>query len=226
MEKIYDFLLELIIIAPTVLIALTFHECAHGFIAYKLGDPTAKYMGRLSLNPIRHIDPLGALCMFLAHFGWAKPVPIDITNFKHPKRDLALSALAGPVTNFLLGIIGCFFYALAYRFLPFYYESEVTAKLVEILFTFIMYFGILNFSLALFNFLPIPPLDGSKIMYAFLPPSANNWCKMHEREISLVFFVVLFVDYRFLNGMLTGFLHDGVLYIFNTFANLFFKIFI
>ena len=85
MDYLIDFLIELIIIFPIVLIALTFHECAHGFIAYKLGDPTAKYMGRLTLNPLKHLDPLGAICMLIAHFGWAKPVPIDITNFKNSK---------------------------------------------------------------------------------------------------------------------------------------------
>ena len=220
---------ELLLSALAVLIILTIHEYSHGYMAYKLGDPTAKYMGRLTLNPVRHIDPIGALCMFLAHFGWAKPVPIDITNFKHPKRDLAISALAGPVTNFLLGIIGCFFYVLACYLLPTYtfeYSSEFTLTLATILLNFLYYFGFLNFSLALFNFLPIPPLDGSKIMYAFLPPRANNWCKMHEREIGLVFFVVIFVDYRFLKGILTGFLYNGVLSIFDLFEGLFIKIFI
>ena len=228
LEYLIDFLRELVIIAPIVLIALTFHEFAHGLAAYALGDPTAKYMGRLSLNPIRHIDPLGALFMVLAHFGWAKPVPIDISNFKHPKRDLALSALAGPLTNFLLGIIGCFFSAMVFVLLPTwsFIGDSFAYNMVTILHSFVFYFALLNFTLALFNLLPIPPLDGSKIMYAFLPPRANNWCKMHEREIGLIFFVLLFIDYRFLNGILTGFLHDGVAYIFSAFTNLFIKIFI
>lgn len=221
-----EFLIELIIIAPIVLISLSFHEWAHGYIAYKLGDPTAKYLGRLTLNPIKHIDPIGALCMFLAHFGWAKPVPIDITNFKNPKRDLALSALAGPVINFLLGIVGCFLYTVAVIFIPNEFESAFLAGLVELFIEFLLYFGILNFTLSLFNFLPVPPLDGSKILYAFLPPRANNWCKMHEREISVVFFALLFIDYRILNGALMGFLYDGVTQIFIGFVNLFAKIFI
>ena len=220
-----EFLLELIVIAPIVLISLSFHEWAHGYIAYKLGDPTAKYLGRLTLNPIRHIDPIGALCMLLAHFGWAKPVPIDITNFKNPKRDLALSALAGPVINFLLGIVGCFLYTVAVIFIPSNFESVFLAGLVELFIEFLLYFGILNITLSLFNFLPIPPLDGSKILYAFLPPRANNWCKMHEREISVVFFALLFIDYRILDGVLMGFLYDGVTQIFIGFVKLFYCFF-
>ena len=221
MPYILDFLLELVIISPIVLFALAFHECAHGFIAYKLGDRTAYYMGRLTLNPIKHLDPIGAVCMLIAHFGWAKPVPIDITNFKNPKRDLALSALAGPVTNLILGFIGCFFYALVYNLLPYHIENAILSVLASILLTFVYYFGWLNISLALFNFLPIPPLDGSKILYAFLPPKANNWCKMHEREISVGFMILIIVDSRFLGGLLTGFLSLGVNGIFNGFTNLF-----
>ena len=220
-DNILDFLIELIIIFPSVLIALSFHECAHGFAAYKLGDPTAKYMGRLTLNPIRHIDPIGAICMLIAHFGWAKPVPIDITNFKHPKRDLAISALAGPLSNIFLGFIGCFVYVLTVNLLPNQVESRFAYEMIRILVTFLYYFAWLNISLALFNLLPIPPLDGSKILYAFLPPKANNWCKMHEREIALGFMIILIVDSRFLGGYITGFLSLGVNAIFDLFTDLF-----
>lgn len=224
LEYLSDFFLELIIIFPTVLIALTFHECAHGFIAYRLGDPTAKYMGRLTLNPIRHIDPIGAICMLVAHFGWAKPVPIDITNFKHPKRDLALSAVAGPISNIILGIFGCFLFTLVTHLLPTYtneYPNEFVLNLAKILIQFVFYFGWLNISLALFNLLPIPPLDGSKILYAFLPPRANNWCKMHEREIAIVFMILLIVDSRFIGGYLTRLLSMCVDGVFDLFVNLF-----
>ncbi|MBE6674729.1 MAG: site-2 protease family protein [Ruminococcaceae bacterium] len=220
-DSLFDFLIELIIIAPIVLIALTFHECAHGFVAYKLGDPTAKYMGRLSLNPLKHIDPIGALCMLLVHFGWAKPVPIDITNFTKPRRDLALSALGGPVANLLLGFVGCFFYTLTLHLLPNEVNSKLAYELLSILVTFVYYFGWLNISLALFNLLPIPPLDGSKILYAFLPPRASNWCKMHEREVGAIFLVVLLLDSRLLGGHITGVLSLGVNAVFNLFTNLF-----
>ena len=224
-DKILDFLLELVIIFPSVLIALSFHECAHGFIAYKLGDPTAKYMGRLSLNPVKHIDPIGAICMLIAHFGWAKPVPIDITNFKHPKRDLAISAIAGPLSNLLLGFIGCFFYVLTINLLPDRVDSRFAYEMIRILVSFVYYFGWLNISLALFNLLPIPPLDGSKILYAFLPPKANNWFKIHEREIALCFMVLIILDSRFLGGYITSFLASGVNAIFNLFTKPFLLIF-
>ncbi|MBO5312754.1 MAG: site-2 protease family protein [Clostridia bacterium] len=216
-----DFLIELLLVAPTVLIALTFHECAHGYIAYKLGDPTAKYLGRLSLNPIKHIDPLGAICMLIAHFGWAKPVPIDITNFKNPKRDVALSALAGPVANILLGFIGCLIYSVTINLLPAFYEKTFGYYIAYVWVNFIYYFGWLNISLAIFNLLPIPPLDGSKILYAFLPPKAYNGFKRHEREIALVFMLIIILDSRFLGGYVTGFLSYIVGLIHGGFVNLF-----
>ena len=225
MDYLLDFLIELIIIFPIVLIALTFHECAHGFIAYKLGDPTAKYMGRLTLNPLKHLDPLGAICMLIAHFGWAKPVPIDITNFKNSKRDMALSALAGPCANIILGFLGCFLYVMTLNLLPEQFATEFTFNLARVLITFLYYFGWLNISLAIFNFLPIPPLDGSKILYAFLPPKASNWCKMHEREISAIFFFILIFDSRLFGGYITRFMSLCVGGIFDSFTSLFTLIF-
>ena len=219
-----DFLLDLLITFPVVLLALTFHECAHGFMAYKLGDPTAKRMGRLTLNPIKHLDPFGAICMLIAHFGWAKPVPIDIINFKSPKRDMAISALAGPFANLLLGFFGCFLYVMTVNLLPTYksdFSSEFTLNLALILLRFLFLFGWLNISLALFNLLPIPPLDGSKILYAFLPPKACNWCRFRERQIGLIFMLVIILDSRILGGYITRLLSWGVDGIFTLFTNLF-----
>jgi Zn-dependent protease len=133
-----------------------FHEIAHGFSAYKLGDVTAKNDGRLSLNPLRHIDPLGFLLMIVYHFGWAKPVMINPYNLKNPKRDMAIISLAGPMTNFILSIL--FFIPLvALRDLP------------EYLAMFAQEGFFLNISLAVFNMLPLPPLDGSKVFGSFLP---------------------------------------------------------
>ena len=217
-----DFLIELLLVFPSVLIALTFHECAHGFIAYKLGDPTAKYLGRLTLNPIKHIDPFGAICMLIAHFGWAKPVPIDPRNFKNPKRDMAISAVAGPVSNLLLGFIGCFIYALTEHFLPPFYEKNLGYYLAFAWINFIYYFGWLNISLAIFNLIPIPPLDGSKILYAFLPPRACNQFRRYEREISVCFMLLILLDSRIFGGIFTGFLSMIVSFIFNKFTALFY----
>ena len=142
----------------TVLLAISIHEMAHGFLAYKLGDPTAKFDGRLSLNPLRHIDPFGALCMFFFGFGWAKPVMVNPNYFKKYKRDMALTALAGPVSNILLGFVGVIIWVHLAPIVSNAYFSM-----------FITMFVTLNISLAVFNLLPIPPLDGSKIFLPLLP---------------------------------------------------------
>ncbi len=219
-----DYIIELLICVPVVLISLTFHECAHGFAAYKLGDPTAKQMGRLSLNPLRHIDPIGALCMLIFRFGWAKPVPIDTRYFKNPKSGMAITALAGPASNILLGFIGCFLYTLSAKFIMVasgtfaYYLAYAWLK-------FVFYFGWLNIALAIFNLIPLPPLDGSRIFLVFLPEKAYFSVMKYEREIALGFFIILFLDSRLLGGHITGALSTVVYFIFNGFVSLFNLIF-
>ena len=148
-----DYIIELLITVPIVLIALTFHEFAHGAVAYALGDKTAKNLGRLSLNPIKHLDPIGAICMLLFRFGWAKPVPIDAMYFKKPKRDIALSALAGPISNLILAFIGCFLYSLSLHLLTdVSFESKNMAYWICYAWLiFIFNFSWLNISLAIFN---------------------------------------------------------------------------
>lgn len=222
-----DYIIELLLCVPTVLIALTFHECAHGFVAYKLGDITAKYQGRLSLNPLKHIDIIGALCMVFFRFGWAKPVPIDTRNFKNPKRDMALSALAGPAANLILAFIGCFLYALSLYFL-----SDVSFTSYNFSYwvayswlLFVYNFAWLNISLAIFNLIPLPPLDGSRIFYAFLPRDAYFKVMRYEREIAIAFFAILFIDSRFLNGTVSGGLAYIVNLVFNGMMSIFSLIF-
>ena len=109
---------QIALIAICVLFALTFHECAHGFIAYKLGDPTARNLGRLTLDPVKHLDPIGTLCMLLFGYGWAKPVPVNSRYFKKPKRDMALTAIAGPVSNLILSFFGLLFEYILIRLFP------------------------------------------------------------------------------------------------------------
>ncbi len=194
-----------------VFIALTFHEVAHGYTAYKLGDDTAKRVGRLSLNPFKHLSVSGFLCMLIAGFGWAKPVPIDARRFRKPKLGMAISALAGPVTNLLLAVFIVIPYELMFKFLP----DEVVFALLydgvrvpaEYLFTynlasaaigFIYTFHFLNLSLAVFNFLPMPPLDGSRVMYSFLPSKLYFGVMKYERYISLAIMLLLlfgFLDF-------------------------------
>ena len=222
-----DKIIELLLSVPIVLIALTFHECAHGFMAHKLGDQTARNLGRLSLNPLKHIDIVGAICMIFFRFGWAKPVPINSRFFKKPKRDIALTALAGPATNLLLGFIGCFLYSLSLKIFSGigFTETNFAFWLYYAWNLFIFNFAWLNISFALFNLIPLPPLDGSRIFYIFLPEKAYFKIMRYEREIAIAFFVILFIDSKFLDGFLAGGLSIAVNFIFNGMMSLFSLIF-
>ena len=175
---------------PALLLALTVHETAHGYVANKLGDPTAKDMGRLTLNPLKHLDPIGALMMLFFGFGWARPVPINPRNFRHPKTGMALSALAGPVSNILLAFLGVLVYEVLYLTPIVYSDSGV----VYALFMFLTIFIYLNVSLAIFNLIPVPPLDGSRILLTFLPPKAYFGLMKYERYIVLVLIILLYID--------------------------------
>ena len=157
-------LMHVLSIVVIIALILPFHEWAHGFAAYKLGDPTAKNQGRLSFNPIVSIDPIGALCIFLFGFGWAKPVPIDPSYFKKPKTDMAIAALCGPLANVVAALVGGFLYNLCAAI----YIHSRFAILVWAMY-FFYYYIIINVGLAVFNLIPIPPLDGSRIVAAFLP---------------------------------------------------------
>ena len=148
---------------PAIILCLTFHEWAHGFVAYKFGDPTAKMAGRLTLNPLKHLDPLGTLMLIFARFGWAKPVPVNPNNFQGDRRSkMTVVAMAGPLANLLFAVVSTVFLYLIVDYAPynsfFVYLYNLTSELVWI-----------NIILAVFNLLPIPPLDGSKILGGFLP---------------------------------------------------------
>lgn len=168
--------------------ALPVHECAHGLAAYKLGDDTARLKGRLTLNPFAHLDPVGTVLMFLAGLGWAKPVPVDPRNFKHPKRDMALTALAGPVSNVLLAFLLMIIYKLMLGFMPGLRTSQTLAYLSDIVY----YMVYINILLAVFNFLPVPPLDGSRIVFSVLPDRLYFGVMRYERIISLIVFALIF----------------------------------
>lgn len=168
-------LLDALLRVAAVLLCLTVHEVSHGFAAYRLGDPTAKSEHRLSLNPLRHIDWLGLLMMFFAGFGWAKPVPVDFRYFKNPKKGMALTALAGPVSNLLLAVFAIGVSKVIYLYAPYYHALDV-------LFVFLLYIlAPLSVGLGLFNLLPIPPLDGSKVLAVFLPDRAYLTLMYYER---------------------------------------------
>ena len=218
-----EYFIELLIGFPCVIVALVFHELAHGFIAYRLGDPTAKNMGRLTLNPLKHLDPIGTISMVFFKFGWARPVPIDSRYFKKPRRDIALTALAGPMANLLLALIGAFIYSLSLIFLSkltfesanfLYYVCLAYATLIE---TFVW----LNIALAIFNLIPLPPLDGSRILLIWLPYRIYAKILRYEREIAALFLVILLLDSRVFSGLFSYGLSFLVNLVYNGMMSLF-----
>ena len=175
---------QIIFSALAAIIALTVHEFCHGYAAYRLGDNTARDLGRLTFNPLKHLDPIGALCMVFFHVGWAKPVPINARNFKNPKRDCAITALAGPLVNILLGFLGAGAYLLLYALaVGKSFGSEFAVNLIGNVGTFLFAFTSVNIGFGIFNLLPIPPFDGSRIAYALMPPKLYFGVMRYERRI-------------------------------------------
>ena len=169
-----------------VFLALPLHELAHGWVAYKLGDPTAKYEGRLTLNPLASIDPMGAMFLLLFGIGWAKPVPIDSRYFKNPRSGVALTSLAGPAANLLASYVGCVIYYAIAAFAPY-------NAFVHYILLFFSYFSFINAVLAVFNLVPLPPLDGSKILAAAHATSSTS-----TRTCSMIGMLLI------VSGALTG----------------------
>lgn len=167
------FLQHLTLMAPALLLAVTVHEVAHGLVADRLGDPTARQRGRLTLNPLPHLDPLGALAFVLAGFGWAKPVPVNARNFRHPLRDMALVAAAGPLSNFAVAFLGL----VALVLLRGLVRSPFVAVPLEGVLQYVYAF---NLGLAIFNLIPLPPLDGGHLLPYVLPRRA--WPLLHQLE--------------------------------------------
>ncbi len=167
-----------------IALILPLHEFAHGFIAVKLGDPTPKYDKRLTLNPLASIDPVGSLALLLFGFGWAKPVQVNARNFKSPKRDMAFVAIAGPISNLLAALVGEFI-----RISLIVLNVIDTSHFVS---DFISSYVLINISLAVFNLIPIPPLDGSRVVSAFLSDRAMYTYYKYQNIIFMIFFVTMF----------------------------------
>ena len=192
-----------------VFLCLSVHETCHGLAAYALGDPTAKAMHRLSLNPLRHIDWFGLAMMLIAGFGWAKPVPVDPRYFKKPKEGMALTALAGPVSNFLLALLALLLGKLIYLYAPY------TAGW-DLCFQFLLYMvAPLSIGLGLFNLLPIPPLDGAKVLGALLSDETYFRLMRYERYGMLVLLVIAFfgIGDGFVGAAING-VYQGMLHLF------------
>lgn len=166
------------------LLCITLHELAHGFVAYRLGDDTAKNAGRLTLNPLRHLDPIGLLMMLVFHFGWAKPVPVNMMKFQNPKRDMALTALAGPACNLLITVVFLFLYGLLLVPLSHSEAGEVLLEGIELT-------AYISLGLCLFNLIVIPPLDGSKVLFSLLPNSAYWKLMRYERYGSILLLLLV-----------------------------------
>lgn len=177
---------------PSILIASTVHEYFHAWIAFKLGDPTPKAHGRLTLNPLAHIDPIGALMMVIFRFGWSKPVPINEWNFENRRQGKALTALAGPVSNLLLAALS----GLLFHFLSNY----------SLIAFFLYVFATINISLAVFNILPIPPLDGHKVVNAFLPKRWSYWWEDLEKY-SWILLLLILIPFSPLSGILSKYIN-------------------
>ena len=189
----WSVLTDVLISVIPALFCITIHELAHGLTAYRLGDGTAKEMGRLTLNPIRHIDIFGLIMLVIFKFGWAKPVPVNMRNFKKPRTGMALTAIAGPLSNILLATVVLFIYGLVYTPLGGGKNRGEDGVILSI----IQRIALLSVTLAVFNLLPIPPLDGSKVAFSFLPD--RIYWKLMRYERYGIIILILILNTRFFN---------------------------
>ena len=180
----WSYPLKLLLSVIPALLCISFHEMCHGIAAYALGDSTAKAQGRLSMNPLRHIDPVGLLMLVVFKFGWARPVSVDMRRFRHPKRDMAITALAGPVSNLVLACAVLFIRGAVTCWL---YDKTWGQTVIELLDTT----AYLSVCLGIFNFIPIPPLDGSKVLFSLLPDRAYMKLMRYERYGMILLIVLM-----------------------------------
>lgn len=206
-----NYLMGLVLTLPGVIVAITFHEFAHAYAAYKLGDDTPKMQGRLSLNPLSHLDPIGSILLIFAHVGWGKPVEINPRNFDRKysmSKGEAIVSVAGPAMNFLLAIVFCFIYFAILKFIPSVMYTQIGWFVVVI----IEYAIIVNVGLGIFNLIPLPPLDGSKIFRNFMSYNVKQWLDKYE-YIFYIIFLVLWISglASEIISPIIGFISDGLM---------------
>lgn len=194
-------IMSILINVPITLIALTGHEFAHGYVSKKLGDPTPEYQGRLTLNPLAHLDLVGTILMILTGFGWAKPVQVDPRYYKDPKKGMALTALAGPMANFIMAFAALLIYAV---FFVISIKFNVAQNAVNIIGAIAQIFAVRNLCFMVFNIIPIPPLDGAKVLGMFLPNGAYYKMLQYER------YSMLLIMFLSLTGVFGGIIGTGV----------------
>lgn len=207
--NLFSDILMMLLALPVTVMALSIHESAHGYAAYRLGDPTARSLGRITLNPVKHFDLFGFLSMLVFHIGWAKPVPINARYFKNPRRDFAIVGAAGPLSNIALALI----HLLILRVVMFFSTNAFKTgtpvgglglAILSVV-VYILYMGVaMNVVLAVFNLIPVPPFDGSRIFYAFLPPKWYFGVMKYERYIMIGCILLFFALNRLgLNPLIT-----------------------
>ncbi|WP_069998038.1 site-2 protease family protein [Cellulosilyticum sp. I15G10I2] len=181
-----DFIKELIYTIPAILIAISMHEFAHGYMSYRLGDPTPKYHGRLSLNPLQHLDPMGTLCLLIFHFGWAKPVRVNPHYYQNKKRGMVMVAMAGPIMNFGIAFIATIAMGIILKV-----TGGQAGLSIQYIFRFFSYLTIINIGLGVFNLIPVPPLDGSKVLGAILPEDKYFKYMQYERYGHIILIILI-----------------------------------
>jgi Zn-dependent protease len=187
LNNLTNYLMQMLYTLPVLLIAFPIHECSHGLVAYALGDDTAKRQGRITLNPLKHLDPFGTIMLVIAHFGWAKPVPVNPNNFKNRKAGMALVAFAGPISNLIMGFLSLVLFKVFFSSL-----SGNISTVQYVILDFIRYSVIINVGLFIFNLIPIPPLDGSRIIALFLPGKAEDFYYRYGSILQVALIMLIF----------------------------------